>query len=99
MDVVLQIFKQSICLSMSFFKSLTKKPPVTMDDLFKQVNKYSMLEDDVTQPHSRSWSLANRSRMTRLGIPKQEPTKAIKQEARRTAPPGPIQSYPLQHVV
>ena len=47
MDVVLQIFKQSICLSMSFFKSLTKKPPMTMDDLFKQVNKYSMLEDDV----------------------------------------------------
>ena len=47
MDIVLQIFKRSICLSMPFFESLTKKPPVTMNDLFRRVNKYSMLEDDV----------------------------------------------------
>ena len=32
---------------MSFFESLTKKPPTTMDDLFKQVNKYFMLEDNI----------------------------------------------------
>ncbi|RVW52833.1 hypothetical protein CK203_076572 [Vitis vinifera] len=30
-----------------FFKSLAKKPPTTMDDLFRCASKYSMLEDDV----------------------------------------------------
>ena len=47
MDVVLQIFKRSICLGTPFFESLTKKSPTTMDDLFRGANKYSMLEDDV----------------------------------------------------
>ena len=47
MDVVLQIFKRSICPGTPFFKSLSKKSPVTMYDLFRQANKYSMLKDDV----------------------------------------------------
>nr|CAN68057.1 hypothetical protein VITISV_020837 [Vitis vinifera] len=47
MDAVLQIFKRSICPGTPFFESLAKKPPTTMDDLFRRVNKYSMLEDDV----------------------------------------------------
>ncbi|XP_034700969.1 uncharacterized protein LOC117925983 [Vitis riparia] len=47
MDVVLQIFKRSICPGTPFFESLAKKPPTTMDDLFRHANKYSMLEDDV----------------------------------------------------
>ena len=47
MDVVLQIFKRSICLGTPFFESLAKKPPTTMDDLFRRANKYSMLEDNV----------------------------------------------------
>ena len=47
MDVVLQIFKRSICPGTPFFESLTKKPSTTMDDLFLRASKYSMLEDDV----------------------------------------------------
>ncbi|KAL6349878.1 hypothetical protein AAG906_001765 [Vitis piasezkii] len=47
MDPVLQIFKSNICSGTPLFESLTKKPPSTMDDLFKRANKYSMLEDDV----------------------------------------------------
>ncbi|KAL6321835.1 hypothetical protein AAG906_035534 [Vitis piasezkii] len=47
MDAVLQIFKRSICPGTPFFESLAKKPPTTMDDLFRRANKYSMLEDDV----------------------------------------------------
>ena len=47
MDAVLQIFKRSICPGTPFFESLSKKPPTTMDDLFRRANKYSMLEDDV----------------------------------------------------
>ena len=47
MDAVLQIFKRSICTSTPLFEYLAKKLPTTMDDLFKQANKYSMLKDDV----------------------------------------------------
>ncbi|RVW46255.1 hypothetical protein CK203_096227 [Vitis vinifera] len=47
MDVVLQIFKRSICPGTPFFESLAKKPLTTMNDLFRRANKYSMLEDDV----------------------------------------------------
>ena len=47
MDVVLQIFKRSICLGTPFFEPLAKKPLTTMDDLFQRANKYSMLEDNV----------------------------------------------------
>nr|CAN60477.1 hypothetical protein VITISV_014549 [Vitis vinifera] len=42
-----QIFKRSICPGTPFFESLAKKPPTTMDELFRRANKYSMLEDDV----------------------------------------------------
>ena len=46
-DAVLQIFKRSICPGTPFFESLAKKPPMTMNDLFRRASKYSMLEDDV----------------------------------------------------
>nr|CAN70312.1 hypothetical protein VITISV_011858 [Vitis vinifera] len=46
MDAILQIFKRSICPGTPFFESLAKKPPTTMDDLFRRASKYSMLEDD-----------------------------------------------------
>ncbi|XP_034708879.1 uncharacterized protein LOC117931916 [Vitis riparia] len=47
MDAVLQIFKRIICLRTPFFESLAKKPLTTMDDLFRRVSKYSMLENDI----------------------------------------------------
>ncbi|XP_034701000.1 uncharacterized protein LOC117926018 [Vitis riparia] len=47
MDAILQIFKRSICPGTPFFESLAKKPPRTMDELFRRANKYSMLEDDI----------------------------------------------------
>ena len=47
MDIVLQIFERNIYPGTPFFVSLAKKPPTSMDDLFKRANKYSMLEDNV----------------------------------------------------
>ncbi|RVX12536.1 hypothetical protein CK203_011636 [Vitis vinifera] len=47
MNVVLQIFKRNICPGTPFFESLAKKPPTTMDDLFRRASKYSMLKYDV----------------------------------------------------
>ena len=35
MDVILWIFKRNIGPAMPFFESLVKKPPATMDDLFR----------------------------------------------------------------
>ena len=70
MDVVLQIFK-SICPGTPFFESLAKKPPITMDNLFRHANKYSMLEDDVraaTQKILVTGQLA-RNDMTRSSKP------------------------------
>ena len=46
-DVILQIFKWSISPGMPFFESIAKKPPITMDDLFRWVNKHFILENDV----------------------------------------------------
>ena len=46
MDVILQIFKRNIP-GTPFFESLAKKPPATMDDLFRRADKYYMLKDDV----------------------------------------------------
>ncbi|RVW49011.1 hypothetical protein CK203_080951 [Vitis vinifera] len=45
MDATLRIFKRSISPSTSCFESLAKKPLASMDDLFKWVDKYAMIED------------------------------------------------------
>lgn len=47
MDAIIQIFKWNIGLDTSFFESLSKKLPTSMDELFRQIDKYVMLEDDV----------------------------------------------------
>ena len=46
-DALLQAFKCSIGLRTPFFESLSKKPPETIDELFRRANKYAMLEDDL----------------------------------------------------
>ena len=47
MDTILQVFKRSISLDTPFFKPLAKKSPASMNDLFRQADKYVMLKDDV----------------------------------------------------
>ncbi|RVW85880.1 hypothetical protein CK203_035324 [Vitis vinifera] len=48
MDAVLQSSREAFVQALHFsHESLAKKPPTTMDDLFRRANKYSMLEDDV----------------------------------------------------
>ncbi|RVW60082.1 hypothetical protein CK203_086552 [Vitis vinifera] len=69
MDVVLQIFKRGICPGTPFFESLAKKPPITMDDLFRRANKYSMLEDDGRLIEGRKGQVApERPPLTPLSI-------------------------------
>ena len=47
MDKVLQHFRRSFRLSTPFFQSLSLDPPATMEELYRQANKYSMLEDNI----------------------------------------------------
>lgn len=47
MDDIRQIFKRRINLGTLLFESLAKKPPTSMDDLFRWANKYAMLKYDI----------------------------------------------------
>ena len=76
MDVVLQIFKMSICPGTTFV-SLTKKPPTTMNNLFKRANKYSMLEDDVRTATQRSWLPVDLPKTTQPGALRPQASKAV----------------------
>ncbi|RVX00830.1 hypothetical protein CK203_026538 [Vitis vinifera] len=91
MDVVLQIFKRSICPGTPFFKSLAKKPPTTMDDLFWR-EQISMLEDDVRAATQQilvagQASRSGAERSAKLQDRPRPPVKGRKNKAARKAAP------------
>ena len=47
MDAVLQNFKRSFGLFIPLFQSLSLDPPTIMEKLYKQANRYSMLEGNI----------------------------------------------------
>ena len=47
MDAVLQNIRRSFGPSTPFFESLTLDPPVKMEELYRRVDRYSMLEDNI----------------------------------------------------
>ena len=47
MDTILQNFRRSFTPSTSFFHSLSLNPPATMEELYRQANRYSTLEDNI----------------------------------------------------
>ena len=47
MDAVLQNFRKSFAPSTPFFHSLSLDPPTTMEELYRQVYRYSTLEDNI----------------------------------------------------
>ncbi|RVW47303.1 hypothetical protein CK203_089671 [Vitis vinifera] len=102
MDVVLQIFKRRICPSTPFFESLAKKPPTTMDNLFRHANKYSMLEYDVSeQPPSKSWLRGQTSKSgagSSAKLPDQPRSSVQSQEgpSRPERPPSHPFPYPMR---
>ena len=80
MDAILQIFKRNICLGTPFFESLAKKPLATMDNLFKQANKYSILKGNI---HTATQQVLVTSRPTRndhVGSPK--PSNQLRQASK-----------------
>ena len=47
MDVVLQNFRKSFASSTPFFHSLSLDPPATMEELYRRVDRYSTLENNI----------------------------------------------------
>ena len=47
MDMVLQNFRRNFGPSTPFFQSLSLDPPMTVEELYRQADKYSMLEDNI----------------------------------------------------
>ncbi|WKA08968.1 hypothetical protein VitviT2T_026648 [Vitis vinifera] len=88
MDAVLQIFKRSICPGTPFFESLAKKPPTTMDDLFRRANKYSMLEDDV-RAATQQVLVAGRPSRGNLERNTKPPDRAKQSDQRQEGPSRP----------
>ena len=47
MDAVLQNFRRSFMLSTPFFHSLSLNPPAIMEELYRRVDRYLTLEDNI----------------------------------------------------
>ena len=47
MDSIMQAVKQAIRPGSQFFNLISLKPPMLIDELFEQANKYSTYEDDL----------------------------------------------------
>ncbi|RVX19426.1 hypothetical protein CK203_008518 [Vitis vinifera] len=74
MDAILKIFKWSISPDTLFFESLAKKSLTLMDNLFRRVDKYVILEDD-NCPSSNG---QNQSRLIRPGDTENDDALTIK---------------------
>ena len=60
MDAVLQNFKRSFGSSTSFFQSLSLDPPTKMEELYRRVDMYSTLEDNI-RAATRTIRITNQS--------------------------------------
>ena len=98
MDAVLQIFKRNICPSTPFFESLAKKPPTTMDDLFRRANKYSMLEDDV-RAATQQVLVAGRSSRGDAERNAKPPDRPRPSDRRQEGPRRPDRPPPTPHSI
>ncbi|RVW28309.1 hypothetical protein CK203_104502 [Vitis vinifera] len=86
MDAVLQSSREALSRH-SIFESLAKKPPTTMDDLFRRANKYSMLEDDVRAATQQVLVAGRASRDNADRMPTSGPPKPV--DRRQDGPSRP----------
>lgn len=56
MDTMMQAIKEAFFSNTLIFNSISLDPPMTIDELFQQANKYSMLDDDLCA--SLQWTKA-----------------------------------------
>ena len=70
MDAVLQNFRRSFGPTTPFFQSLSLDPPATMEELYRRVDKYSTLEDNIRTASQTVMITAQNSKPTTKGQPK-----------------------------
>ena len=67
MDAVLQNFRRSFRPSTTFFHSLSLDPPETMEELYRWVDRYSTLEDNIQAASQTVTITAQSSKPTTKG--------------------------------
>ena len=69
MDAVLQNFRRSFAPSTSFFHRLSLDPPATMEELYRQGDRYSTLEDNI---HAATQTVMITSKPARSSKPEEK---------------------------
>ena len=80
MDAVLQNFRRSFRPTTPFFHSLSMDPPVTMEELYRQTDKYSTLEDNIRAASQTVMITAQSSKPTTKGQSKQKGSQSKNQK-------------------
>ena len=96
MDAVLQNFRRSFGPTNPFFQFLSLDPPVTMEELYRWADKFSMLEDNIRAASQTVMITAQNNKPAAKGLSEQKATKARARSAptgnprrRKTSPPPP----------
>ena len=97
MDAVLQNFRRSFGPTTPFFKSLSLDPPVTMEELYRRIDKFSTLEDNI-QAASQTVVITTQNRkMAAKGSSEQKSNQGKnpkrpdgQSEKKRNPPPPPV---------
>ncbi|RVX10497.1 hypothetical protein CK203_016867 [Vitis vinifera] len=87
------------CPSTPFFESLAKKPPTTMDNLFRRANKYSMLEYDVRAATKQVLVAGQTSKVAREVVPNFRTSQGHPFKAGRAKSPGKAAPHTLFHIL
>ena len=69
MDAVLQNIRRSFGLTIPFFQSLSLDPPTTMEELYRQADKYFTLEYNILATSQIVMITAQNSKPTKKGQP------------------------------
>ena len=104
MDAVLHNFRRSFDPSTPFFHSMSLDPPTTIEELYRRVDRYSTLEDNICtatqtviitiQPTERNKLVGKKSPEIRKIITKIESDPVISHKKR-----GRSSSSPAEHLI
>ena len=76
MDTVLQNFRRSFRPTTPFFQSLSLDPPATMEELYRRVDKFSTLEDNIRAASQTAMITAQNNKPTAKGPSEQKNNQA-----------------------
>ena len=90
-DAVLQNFRRSFGPTTPFFHSLSLDPPTTMEELYRRVEKYSKLEDNIRAASQTMMIIAQSSKPATKGQPEPKGSNnkkhSLDQSERKREPP------------